>query len=325
MARQLRIEFSGAYYHVFSRGNNRADIFCSDKDRWKFLDMTETLSERFAIEIYAYVLMDNHYHLLLRTLEPNLSKAMQWLGSTYTRYYNTRNSKNGHLFQGRFRSLLVENAQYLRQLSFYIHRNPLRGGLAGSLTEFRWSSYHYYAYPKTPPPWLKTDLILSMFHSHKDPHKAYRNAIKQYAEEQSSPVEEIKHGFIYGSEKFADFIKDKCIAPQQQDTELPHLNRILRSEAPESLAEKLAYLLNCDIQNFKTSARLTGKDRDKRDVMIYALWETGRYSNHQIGKLVGLSYSAVSKRIHDARSKVKSSGENRVKQIYEELMTKIKV
>ncbi|MCF8111882.1 MAG: transposase [Desulfobacteraceae bacterium] len=325
MARQLRIEFSGAYYHVFSRGNNRADIFCSDKDRRVFLDLLEILSERFAVEIHAYVLMDNHYHLLLRTLEPNLSNAMQWLGTTYTLHCNTKNSKTGHLFQGRFKSILVENDQYLTQLSFYIHRNPLRAGLAGSLAEFKWSSYHYYVYPKTPPPWLKTDLILSMFHSHKDPHKAYRSAIKQYAEQQSSPVEEIRHGFIYGSEKFADFIKDRYLAPQQQDTDLPHLNRVLRSEAPDSLAEKLADLLNCDIQDFKNRARLAGQDRDKRDVMIYALWETSRYSNPKIGELVGLSYSAVSKRIHDARSKVKSSGENRVKQIYEELMTRIKI
>lgn len=325
MARPLRIEFSGAYYHVFSRGNDRADIFCSDKDRRKFLELLEILSERFAIEVHSYVLMDNHYHLLLCTLEPNLSRAMQWLGTTYTLYYNNRNSKTGHLFRGRFKSILVENDQYLMQLSLYIHRNPLRAGLVSRLAEFKWSSYHYYAYPETPPPWLKTELILSQFRSHKDRHKAYRNAARQYADEESRAGEDIKHGFIYGSRKFADFIKDRYLEPRRQDAELPQLNRALRSEPPESLMERLADLIDSDINVFRDSARLRGKDRDKRDVILYVLWETGRYSNQRIGELLGLNYSTVSKRIHAARSKVKSSNENHVKEIYEELMAKIKV
>ena len=91
MARQLRIEFEGAYYHIFSRGNNQSNIFHSDEDRQNFLYILADMSERFGIEIYAYVLMDNHYHLLLRTMRPNLSKSMQWLGTRYTRRFNLRN------------------------------------------------------------------------------------------------------------------------------------------------------------------------------------------------------------------------------------------
>ncbi|MCF8024540.1 MAG: transposase [Desulfobacteraceae bacterium] len=106
MVRQLRKDFCGVYYHILSRGNNRSYIFCSDKDRREFSYLLAAFSQHFAIEIYAYVLMDNHYHLLVRTLEPNLSKAMQRLGTAYTQRFNSRNSKSGHLFQGRFKSFL---------------------------------------------------------------------------------------------------------------------------------------------------------------------------------------------------------------------------
>jgi REP element-mobilizing transposase RayT len=161
MARQWRIEYPGALYHVLSRGNGRRDIFLSDDDWSLFLSLLEELSDRFDIEIFAYVLMGNHYHILLRTLNANLSKAMQWFGTAYTRKFNISNHQSGHLFQGRFKSILVENDAYLLRLSCYIHRNPLRAGMVERLSEYRWSSYRYYAYKTKAPDWLKTKLILS--------------------------------------------------------------------------------------------------------------------------------------------------------------------
>ncbi|MCK4469982.1 MAG: transposase, partial [Desulfobacterales bacterium] len=109
MGRQWRIEFAGAFYHILSRGNESRDIFYDDEDRRLFLDTLAEMSERFDSNIYAYVLMDNHYHLLLRTNLPNLSKAMQWVGPTYTRRFNNRHSRSGHLFQGRYKSIIVQN------------------------------------------------------------------------------------------------------------------------------------------------------------------------------------------------------------------------
>ena len=123
--RQWRIEFEGALYHILSRGNEQRDIFLEDDDRNCFLDVLGEMSERFAVDIFAYVLMDNHYHLLLRTREPNLSKSMQWMGTTYTRRFNLNHFRSGHLFQGRYKSIIVENDAYLVRLSCYIHRNPL--------------------------------------------------------------------------------------------------------------------------------------------------------------------------------------------------------
>lgn len=315
MARQIRIEFEGAYYHVLSRGNNRCDIFKTDTDRADFLELLSELSERFEIEIHAYVLMNNHYHLLIRTIKPNLSKAMQWLGTGYTRRFNLRNRRNGHVFQGRFKNIIIENDAYLMRLSLYIHRNPLRAGMVKRLADYKWSSYLYYAYNQKHPPWLKTDPILSQASSAKDKHRVYRNKVQQYSDETESVHENVKFGFILGSQEFIEHIQNTYLS-EKPHGELPQLNRMLREADPKTLIHETAKLLSCDIDFFKESGRLTGEDRDKRDAIVYLLWATGRYSNQKIGDLMGLTYSSVSRRIKNAKLFVKSKKENNVKKFY---------
>ena len=129
MTRQWRIEYEGCLYHVFSRGNEKRDIVSEEKDYVLFLDTLGQMSNRFDVEVHAYVLMNNHYHILLKTKKANLSKSMQWFGTTYTRRYNLRHSRSGHLFQGRFKNIVVGDEQYLLWLSCYIHRNPFRAGV----------------------------------------------------------------------------------------------------------------------------------------------------------------------------------------------------
>jgi len=133
MARPWRIEFEGALYHVLSRGNEQRDIYRDSEDRLSFMDSLGEMTERFEIDIFAYVLMNNHYHILLRTNRANLSKSMQWFGATYTRRFNNRHKRSGHLFQGRFKNIIVQNDAYLMQLSCYIHRNPLRAKMVKRL------------------------------------------------------------------------------------------------------------------------------------------------------------------------------------------------
>jgi putative transposase len=174
MARAWRIEFEGALYHVLSRGNQRQAIFIDDEDRLLFLGRLSEVAERFEVECYAYVLMNNHYHLLLRTRRANLSRAMQWLGVAYTSRFNLKNHCSGHLFQGRFKSMLVESDAYLLQLSYYIHRNPLRAGMVKRLADYRWSSYKAYAYGKDRPEWLNTEVILSQLMNAPDRNETYR-------------------------------------------------------------------------------------------------------------------------------------------------------
>ena len=132
--------------------------FCELVEFSKFLPM----SERFKIEIHCWVLMSNHYHLLLKTRQANLSKGMQWFGATYTRRFNLKHRRSGHLFQGRFKSLLVENDSYLLGLSCYIHRNPLRAKIVKRLTDYEWSSYRMYTYAEPGPERISQQRKLSV-------------------------------------------------------------------------------------------------------------------------------------------------------------------
>ncbi len=161
MARPLRIIFPGAYYHVTARGNERADIYKSQRDREKFLSYLESASARYGAFIHAFCLMRNHYHLLLETPQGNLSEIMQHINGAYTTYFNVKRKRAGHLFQGRFKAILVEADEYAAELSRYIHLNPVRVGAVSKPEEYRWSSYCAYIGNATSPGWLKTDFILS--------------------------------------------------------------------------------------------------------------------------------------------------------------------
>ena len=163
MARQLRIEFPGAFYHVTARGNERKAVFKSIKDREKFLSYLESASNRYGAVIHAYCLMDNHYHILIETPLGNLSKIMQHINSAYTTYFNIKRKRSGHLFQGRYKSILVEVDEYAKELSRYIHLSPVRAKMVKTPEEYQWSSYSYYADKKKTPEWLYRDFILGYF------------------------------------------------------------------------------------------------------------------------------------------------------------------
>lgn len=137
MTRPPRYDLPHTFYHVLSRGNERKTIFENEGDHEKFLMLLGRLPERFGLEVWSYVLMGNHYHLILKNRDGNLSRGMQWLGTSYTSYFNWKWGRSGHLFQGRFKSFVVEEESYLRQLILYVHRNPLRGGLVERLSEYR--------------------------------------------------------------------------------------------------------------------------------------------------------------------------------------------
>ncbi|MBU3948142.1 MAG: transposase [Proteobacteria bacterium] len=302
MARQWRIEYPGALYHVLSRGNGKRDIFLSDDDRHRFLALVEELSDRFDIEVFAYVLMSNHYHLLLKTIDANLSKAMQWLGTTYTRKFNINNYESGHLFQGRYKCIIVENDAYLLRLSCYIHRNPLRAGIVERLAEYKWSSYRYYAYKQKAPDWLKTKTILNQV-SQADPHKAYRFKVQHYSDEEGSFLEDIKHGLIYGSQDFIKDIKSRFL-DGRKDVELPQQNSLFRDIDIDSLLNNTSKILGLNIKSASEAKRISAGDKDKRDLLIYLLWKTGRFTNMEIGKRFGLTYSAVSQRVKMMNSRL---------------------
>jgi putative transposase len=296
MTRPWRIEFEGAYYHILSRGNERRNIFSDNDDRVSFLETLGRMSDRFEVEVYAYVLMDNHYHLLLKTNKPNISKSMQWFGTTYTRQYNVKHKRNGHLFQGRFKSFLIENDEYLMHLSCYIHRNPLRAGIVSRLADYSWSSYPIYAYGnKKSPEWLLTKPILSLLDT-KEKHKEYRKMVQSYAREESKIWEDFRHGLFLGSQKFVARIKSKYLS-ENPDVEIPQKRQVLRDTNPVNILKKAAKVLKCDTDDFLQSSRISDANKLNRDLLIYILWGTGWYNNQEIGDLFGLGYSSISRRV----------------------------
>ena len=307
---------------MISRGNGGQDIFLTDDDRKVFLALLEELSERFNIEIYSYVLMGNHYHILLKTIEANLSKAMQWFGTTYTRKFNLNNHTSGHLFQGRFKSIIVENDAYLIRLSCYIHRNPHRAGVVDRLADYKWSSYLFYGYKKKGPHWLKTSIILDYL-SKSDSHKAYRKKMQEYTEENQSIWEDVKHGLIYGSQDFVRKIKDQYLS-KEKNNELPQHNSLFREFVPEDLFDKGAEALKLDIDLVRNSKkRLRGEEKEKRDLLIYLLWKTGQLSNQEIGRLFGLTYSMISRSVKTTNERILS--DQGFRKQYQAISTDVKV
>ncbi len=280
---------------MLSRGNKKQDVFLTWDDRLHFLDTVGRMAERFDISVFAYVLMPNHYHLLIQTDKPNLSRAMHWIGCTYTVGFNYRNARVGHLFQGRFKSILVENDAHLFQLSCYIHRNPVRAGLTERLADYPWSSYPAYAYRKKAPPWLEQELILAQAGG-DDPQGAYRRIVQAYASEEEHFWENLRHGLFFGSQAFVERITGSRLG-SAPDPELPQQRQALRETEPLDVLKKAAVFLNCDLEHIRKARRIRGRDLEMRDLMIYLLWQIGAHRNHEIGELFGVSYSLISRRI----------------------------
>ena len=163
MARPLRIIFPGAFYHITSRGNEQRVIFKSQRDRKKFFSYLESATQRYDALIHAYCLMDNHYHLLLETPSGNLPQIMQHINGAYTTYFNVKRKRSGHLLHGRYKAILVDMDIYAKELSRYIHLNPVRAKMVDKPEQYQWSSYLDYIGREHRAPWLASDFILSYY------------------------------------------------------------------------------------------------------------------------------------------------------------------
>jgi REP-associated tyrosine transposase len=311
MVRAWRIEYEGALYHILSRGNEQKDIFYDDQDRLLFSETVGEMSERFEINIFAYVLMDNHYHLLLKTNRANLSKSMQWLGVTYTRRFNLRHFRSGHLFQGRFKSIIVQNDAYLMRLSCYIHRNPLRAGIVKRLADYRWSSYKAYAYGDKAPEWLVKKQIFSQFKG-INKYKAYREKVQRYAKEEKKLLEDLRYGMIIGSKKFVNKIRNTYL-PEKPHKEIPQQRDLAKDFDPVVRLKEAAKILDCDLDHFRRVSRITKSERDDRDLLVFSVWKTGILTNEKIGNLFGMTYSSISHIVKKARSRMAKDGNLEVK------------
>ena len=178
MTRPLRIQYPGAWYHVMNRGASHRNIFLSDKQRIEFLSLLEEITLTYDVEIHAYCLMGNHYHLLLHTPRGNLSEAMRHLNSKYTRFFNKHKKRDGSLFRGRYKSIIISGENYLLAVSRYIHLNPLQANLVDDLNKYPWSSYPAYIDMTTPPDWLKMNTVLRRFKRKQKKPLSYEDFVK---------------------------------------------------------------------------------------------------------------------------------------------------
>ena len=275
MTRPLRIEFPGAIYHVTSRGNARRKIFLDDEDREAFLATAAWVVERFGWVCHAYCLMGNHFHLMIETPAANLSRGMRQLNGVYTQAFNRRHRKLGHLFQGRFKAILVERDSYLLELARYVVLNPLRAKITKQPEAYEWSSYRATLGLDPVPPGLRIDWLLDQFARTK------AVARKRYAEfvqagiGQRSPWSALKGQVLLGSETFV-----KRMAPQLKVSamvaETPKRQRRLSRPALKKL------LAGCDSKAVRNQA------------MMRAHLEHG-YTLVAIGHEAGLHYATVSR------------------------------
>lgn len=201
MTRPLRLEFPGALYHVTSRGNRRNPIYRDDADRRAWLDMLGRVCERHHFVIHSFCQMTNHYHLLIETVEANLSQGMRQLNGVYTQYFNWRHSLVGHLFQGRYKAILVQKESYLLELSRYIVLNPLRAKLVTSLDDWQWSSHHF-AGQEHPPSWLERDWLLSRFGNARLAAVSAYQAFVLAGIGEASPLAATRHQILLGDDAF---------------------------------------------------------------------------------------------------------------------------
>ena len=228
MARPLRITFPGAFYHVTSRGNEQKAVFKSKRDREKFLEYLGSATERYNAGIHGFCLMDNHYHLLLETPSANLPQIMRHINGAYTTYFNIKRDRSGHLFQGRYKAILVDKDTYAKELSRYIHLNPVRAHMAKTPGDYPWTSYTAYIGESEVPDWLHRDFILAFFGKQTaTAQKRYREFVLALADrEYPSPLSEARASLVLGSVDFIKHIKTRFLGKQVRSRDLPALRQI---------------------------------------------------------------------------------------------------
>lgn len=282
MARPLRIEFPGALYHVTSRGDNKCTIFTNTKDRNRFLSIYSEICTRLQWVTYAWCLMGNHFHLVVETPEPNLSEGMRVLNGTYTQYFNRAHGRTGHLFQGRFHSILVDRNPYLLEVIRYVVLNPVRAGLATSPHEWPWSSFRATAGLETAPDWLDTDFTLDAVAERKGTREQKQAFFAAYVESgirgSRSPMDDLRQQIYLGNELFVAQTQEKI----QPGASLSDVIREQKRPPLESL------------EDFRKIYP------DRKEAMAQA-YLSGHFSQSEISRFFRVHVSTVCKAVRSSR------------------------
>ena len=286
MARSLRVEYPGAFYHVINRGNAGDDIFKSLRDREKFLEYLQSSVERYGLKIHTYCLMTNHYHLLVETPEANLSQAIKWVNVSYAGYFNRKRQRHGHLFQGRYKAILVDADEYLKQLSRYIHLNPIRANMVTELCSYPFSSYPAFIDQVKAPKWLELNWLLSLFgQSRRSAAKNYREFVEKVdIAKLENPAKDISGGFILGGAEFVNWVKESFLSNLGEKKEIPQLRQLKLRKTPVAIVAAVCQEFNCQADQI---LRKGAKKNTARDVAIYLARELSGESGVDLGKYFG--------------------------------------
>jgi REP element-mobilizing transposase RayT len=303
MSRPLRIQYPDAWYHVMNRGRRGEKIFANKKDYLSFIDILEELTEVFNINISAYCLMSNHYHLLVQTPDANLSRAMRHLNGVYTQRYNRRNSFDGQLFRGRYKSILVESDTYALELVRYIHRNPLEAGVVDNLKKYQWSTHKIYLSDAKKWKWVYKDYILKLFSKSKPLSiKLYKEFIKKETPENINQIFGRKNlPTILGSRSFVEKIKDKFFNSNDFE-EIPEK----RSLTPDIDKIKQAVCNTYRIKESVLYVSRRGYFNEPRNVAVYLERRLRNDTLRQVGEQFHIEkYSTVSSIVERVKYEMK--------------------
>jgi len=301
MARPLRIQFENAYYHVTCRGNARQNIFSSDADRLAFLDLLGRSSEIYQTEILVYVLMRNHFHLLVKTPRGNLQEFMRHFNISYTAWFNRRHRRSGHLYQGRYHSFLIDADNYLKEVSRYIHLNPVKIKQASSkdvaargkaLRSYGWSSLSGYISPRARKPFLRVEEVLGYFGGDTSSgRRGYARYVEQgLVTDLENPLEMGRGHGIIGERDFVDAVRDRYLSPAVNGRELPAAGKIRGRVETERLVSAICAVLRVGRDDLlKKGYRGPG-----RGLLMEMLYRYGGMKQPAIGAMLGIDYSAVS-------------------------------
>ena len=276
MSRPLRLELCGGLYHVTSRGDRREDIYADSTDREVWLDTLAQCCERYNWAIHAWCQMSNHYHLVIETAEANLSAGMRQLNGVYTQKVNRRHQRVGHVFQGRFKAILVERDSYLLELGRYVVLNPVRAGMVKHVRQWKWSSYHAMAGTAPCPAWLHTDWLLGQFGASRARQIARYIEFVQEGVRGPRVWDHLRGQVFLGSDAFVEAMQHELEGAGKHTVgEIPRLQR-------RALAKSLDYYREAF---------------DDPKSGMAAAYATGDYTLQAIADAFGVHYATVSRAV----------------------------
>lgn len=291
MSRPLRLDHAGALWHVTSRGNERREVYLDDADRSEFLHLLGRSVELFGWKLHAWVLMGNHYHLLVGTPEATLSRGMRQLNGDYAQHFNRRHGRDGHVFQGRFKAILVQRDAHLLEVSRYIVRNPVRAGMVASPVDWPWSSFRVTAGLESAPGWLDTSFLLEQFGSRRAAAATkYREFVLDKDAASYDPWGQVLGQIYLGSASFAEAARAGAKAPED-GREVPRTQREPVTPSVEAVIGLFEQAFGLTLAELRQRPRLLSLERA---ILAGTLRKHARATLPAIGEALGVEVSRAS-------------------------------